>query len=116
MEVLWGMVLQREIHTVIYEDNEATEKIVRSGFSQTLRRITRTHKVNLGSLSDVVASPGRTLKRVKSVDQIADVFMKAVEQQGWQNALRLLGMTTSVPETVKRSMAGFKLQQDHKPE
>ena len=116
MEVLWGMVLQREIHTIIYEDNEATEKIVRSGFSQKLRHITRTHKVNLGSLCDVVASPDRTLKHVTSVDQIADVFTKAVEQQGWQNALRLLGMTTSVPETVRRSMAGFKLQQDQKPQ
>ena len=115
MEVLWSMVLQREIHTIIYEDNEATE-IMRSGFSQKLRHITRTHKVNLGSLSDVVASPGRILKHVTSVDQIADVFTKAVEQQGWQNALRLLGMTTSVPETVKRSMAGFKLQQDQKPQ
>ena len=116
MEVLWGIVLQREIHTIIYEDNEATEKIVRSGFSQKLRHMTRTHKVNLGSLCDVVASPDRTLKHVTSVDQIADVFTKAVEQQGWQNALRLLGMTTSVPETVRRSMAGFKLQQDQKPQ
>ena len=60
-------------------------------------------------------SPGHTLKHVKSAEQIADVFTEAVEQQGWQNALRLLGMTTSVPETVKRSMAVFKLQQDQKP-
>ena len=115
MEVLWSTVLQREVHTVIYEDNEATEKIVRPGFSQKLRHITRTHKVNLGSLRDVVVSSGRTLKHVKSAEQIADVFTKAVEQHGWQNALRLLGMTTSVLETVKRSMASFKLQQHQRP-
>ena len=90
MMTLWGHMLGRDVDLIIYEDNEATEKVVRSGFSHKLRHITRTHKVNLSSLKEIVDQPDVTLQHVKTKDQRADIFTKGVEAHKWANAIHLL--------------------------
>ena len=48
--ILWSLILGRDIKTRIYEDNQAIIIVVKKGYSKKLRHISRTHKVNLGSL------------------------------------------------------------------
>ena len=75
------------------EDNQATIKVVQAGFSQKLRHILRTHKVNLASLSEVIEhSPSASIDYIDTKEQAADVFTKALEPLKWPNALKLLGM------------------------
>ena len=51
--ILWSLILGRDIKTRIYEDNQAAITVVKKGYSKKLRHISRTHKVNLGSLKEV---------------------------------------------------------------
>ena len=78
MCTFWETVLRRKINLVIFEDNEATEKVVRSGYSQQLRHITRTHKVKIASIKEILDLPEVHLRHVMSDDQCADVFTKFV--------------------------------------
>ena len=47
---LWERLLGRPVKLRVKEDNQATIKVVKKGFSPKLRHIQRTHKVNLGCL------------------------------------------------------------------
>jgi len=88
------MILGRPIELVILEDNQATIKIVRKGYSSKLRHIYRTHKVNLGSIKEVLEEDNVTLTYCNTHYQAADVFTKALAPAAWQNALELLGIVT----------------------
>jgi len=91
---LWDMILGRSIELIILEDNQATIKIVRKGYSSKLRHIYRTHKVNLGSIKEVLEEDNVTLMYCNTHFQAADIFTKALAPSAWQNALDLLGIVT----------------------
>ena len=79
----------------ICEDNQATTIIIaKAGFSQKLRHISRTHKVNLGSIKEVLDTPSCDIQYIDTKEQAADIFRKALEPQKWGNALELLGLST----------------------
>ena len=75
-----------------YEDNQATIAVVQKGFSPKLRRIARTHKVDLGSLHEVFRKDALTLQRINADDQAADIFTKALPPQKWGAALKMLNI------------------------
>ena len=52
----WDVVLRRRMRLIVREDNQATIRIVVKGFSSKLRHISRTHKINLSSLSEQLAT------------------------------------------------------------
>ena len=76
----------------VCEDNTATIQVVQRGYSPRLRHITRTHKVNLGSLAEFFEDEYNRLQYTETSQQCADVFTKAVEASKWQNAIHLLRM------------------------
>ena len=79
----------------VCEDNEATIKIVKNGYSAKLRHISRTHKVNVSSLKEVLQGPGEDDWRIQYINtksQAADIFTKALGPQLWGPALDMLGI------------------------
>jgi hypothetical protein len=92
---LWETVLQRPVDLIIHEDNQATIQVVERGYSSKLRHITRTHKVNLGSLSEVLQDKGIKIQYVETTKQAADIFTKALEPIKWPNAIGLLNIKAS---------------------
>jgi hypothetical protein len=90
-----------------HEDNQATILVVRKGFSPKLRHVSRTHKVNLGSLTEVFNNSNVALEYISTEQQAADIFTKALPPQKWGSALKMLGIvdfnkygTRALPTTV----------------
>ena len=94
----WQTVAGREMTLKILEDNEATIKIVKQGYSSKLRSLSRTHRVNLGSIHEVIQQPDIFLEYIQTLLQAADIFTKALEPQKWEPALALLGMLNLPPK------------------
>ena len=84
---LFETLLGRKVNLEVCEDNQATMQVVQRGYSAKLRHITRTHKVNLGSLAEFFEDPHNVLKYTETTQQVADIFTKAVEGSKWQNAI-----------------------------
>ena len=94
---LWETLLGRKIKSDVCEDNTATIQVVQKGYSAKLRHITRTHKVNLGSLSEVFEDGQVNLRFTETAKQCADVFTKALEANKWPNALDLMQLRDESP-------------------
>ena len=95
---LWDALLQRPIVLDIAEDNEATIKICRSGRSQRLAHLPRTHKVSCAFISERMdQDPNITLQVTKSEDQAADLYTKRFDNP--QLRLRLLTLNNIVEPT-----------------
>ncbi len=89
---LWEKLLNGKIHVDCFEDNQATITVVQKGFSPKLRHIARTHRVDLGSLSEVFRKDSLTLQYIGTDDQAADIFTKALPPQKWGAALHMLNI------------------------
>ena len=87
---LWPTISGCDIKLSIQEDNEATIKIARKGFSPKLRSLTRTHRVNIGAIHEEITKDDVDLAHCPTDKQIADVFTKAIDPQKWRHALDLL--------------------------
>ena len=103
---LWELLLGRNLTLRVLEDNQATTLVVRKGYSPKLRHITRTHKINLSSLSEVFQDDSAELEYCKTDDQAADIFTKSLPPQKWGPALRLLGIRTDLANELKSSTEG----------
>ena len=90
----WETVAGGKFDLEIMEDNQATIKIVENGFSKKLRHCRRTHKVNIGSISEILKLDYVNIDYIKSEFQAADIFTKALDPQKWWPALKLLGIDT----------------------
>ena len=99
---LWSLMLGRDdLELVIHEDNQATILVVKKVYSPKLRHISRTHKVNLGCISEQLAPGSGISQYVDTNLQAADIFTKALPPQKWDNALKLLGIRQSLPEVLE---------------
>ena len=90
---LWETLLQREIILEAQEDNEATIKIVRKGYSPALRFLHRTQRVRIGWLKEIYHDSGlATLSHCGTKDMRADPLTKSIVPSQWRHALDMLGM------------------------
>ena len=90
--ILWECLLDRPVRLSIQEDNQATIRVVLKGFSPKLRHISRTHKVNISSVHEIVQDDNISVDYCETDKQAADIFTKALAPMKWGNALALLGM------------------------
>ena len=99
---LWEKLLDRTVELHCLQDNEATVKVLENGWSAKLRHVLRTHKVNLGSLSEQFEEDNIHLDPVGTKEQAADVFTKNLQPSVWQAALKMLHMSPkkSLPPRV----------------
>ena len=87
----------------IHEDNQATILVAKKGFSPKLRHISRTHKVNVASIAEMLQpETGVEIEYVITTKQAADIFTKQLAPQKWDAALRLLGIRTDLPEQLPK--------------
>ena len=68
------LILSRDIILEVKEDNEATIKVIRKGYSPKLRHIQRTRKVNLASLAEQFENPNLQLEYIHTTKQVADLI------------------------------------------
>ena len=94
---------QATVELKVQEDNQATTRVVRKGFSPKLRHISRTHKITLGSLREVMFETNICLEYVDTAEQAADIFAKALPIDKWEAALVLLGMHAEPPSQLERA-------------
>ncbi len=100
---LWERLLDRSVDLHCLQDNEATIKIIENGWSAKLRHVLRTHKVNLGSLSEQFECPNIHLNPVNTKEQAADIFTKNLQPAMWPAALEMLRMVRKldIPQCVR---------------
>ena len=88
-------MLQRKVRLVLREDNQATIKVVRQGYSAKLRHMPRTHRIDLRSLSESLERDSVELEYVETNLQRADIFTKALPPHKWDAAVGMLNIRTT---------------------
>ena len=89
------------MHQEIDEDNQATLLVAKKGFSPKLRRVQRTHKVNLACIAEQLENENISREYVKTDMQSADIFRKALPPNKWDHARRLLGIRVDLPDKLE---------------
>ena len=97
---LWDTLLGRPIDLIVLEDNQATIKIIRNGYSSKLRHVNRVHKINLSSVYERFEGDNVDIVYCNTDFQAADIFTKALAPNKWDHALKLLGMDTTLPSVA----------------
>ena len=98
---LWELILGRALTIVFHEDNQAMIQIMKSGKSDKLRHVGRTHRVSIHWLHERFQEPHYKLEYCESADQAADVFTKAFQDRlRWARACELINHV--VPSQVVR--------------
>jgi hypothetical protein len=106
---LWQKIIGPSINLEVFEDNQATIKVVEKGYSPKLRHIQRTHKVNLGSIKEVFDGEGCEISYITTDKQAADIFTKALPPQKWGAALNMIGIFSEpLPKCVTAHEGGVK--------
>ncbi len=73
---LWERILARPLALDVYQDNQATARIMSTGRAPTLRHIKRTHTVSIAWLHERVTGPDVRLDDCISNVMAADIFTK----------------------------------------
>ena len=108
---LFKVLFGPDVKLKVREDNEATAKVVTTGYSKKLRYLKRTQKISLSSLAEELNKDDVSLALVRSLDQKADVFTKAVAGGLWANAMKLLEIVQEY-EIISSTQTGLKLTID----
>ena len=89
---LWEILFDRKVSLLVLEDNQATIKVIRKGYSHKLRHLPRVHKIDLSALKELLDDGHFDIEYVVTDEQAADVFTKALPVHKWEHALELLGI------------------------
>ena len=71
---LWEHIFDRPLALEVYQDNQATARIMTTGRAPTLRHIKRTHGVSVAWLHERVSGPDINLHDCVSDVMAADIF------------------------------------------
>ena len=92
MNTVPQMILKETVQTVLQEDNQAVLVILRTGYSQKLRALNRTHKISVAALSDAIQARDITPTSTPSEDQLADIFAKAMVRPSFLAMRKRIGV------------------------
>ena len=92
MNTVLQMVLKETVQTILQEDNQAVLVILRTGYSQKLRALNRTHKISVAALSDAIQARDITPTSTPSEDQLADIFTKAMVRPSFLAMRKRIGV------------------------
>jgi hypothetical protein len=87
---LWEQLHEKSLRVAVQEDNQAAIICLKRGFSPKLGYLSRTHKVNLGAISEVLDKDGISLEYCSTNLMRADPLTKAFSGPSWPAALELL--------------------------
>ena len=87
---LWSLLLERRIGGVIFEDNESTIVVAKSGYSPQMRHLNKHHRISLGLVHDFVSHSDIDLTHVVTEEQKGDILTKGLSKQKHEAALKLV--------------------------
>ena len=100
-ELLWTEFLQRPVEVLVREDNQASCRVIATGYSAQLRYMLKTQRVNLAFLGEYFHNPMHSLEYVSTKDQCADFLTKALDTKfAVSHARNLVGLI-SKPKSIK---------------
>ena len=111
---LCKILLGRPTSCTLEQDNQATVAIAQAGYSQKLRYASRTQKINIKSIKEVIDRDNDTTRHINTYLQVADIFTKPVTPEKCQNAMLITNMITGtngkrVPHGLNRSCLTFPM-------
>ena len=90
---LWERLLDRPLVLEVYQDNQATARIMTTGRAPTLRHIERTHSVSVAWIHERISGPDINLNGCSSDVMAADMFTKHfINWEKWGSACHLFGI------------------------
>ena len=91
---LWELILgNQNLQLVVYEDNQATGRIVQTGRFQEFRHVKKTHGIQLSWLTDMLRRGTYKLVDCHTDAMCADIFTKHfVCPRKWTHAKQLIGI------------------------
>ena len=90
------------VDLICHQDNSAVIAIAHSGYSPKLRHLSKTHKIDLGSLYEALQDDRVQLRYIATDKQLADIFTKALAPAKWPAAVNLLYMQYLVSQHAGR--------------
>eukprot|EP00435_Cladocopium_sp_Y103_P060485 s1600_g22.t1 len=90
---LFETIFQKPIVLECLQDNSAVISIVSAGYSPKLRHMSKTQRIELGSIYEVFEEAGTVLLYIKTDKQRADPLTKNLQPISWPEALKLMGIT-----------------------
>ena len=93
---LWGKILGRVPKITLYEDNQATTRIITTGKYPKLRHVQRLHGVNIAWLHDLLWKQlYYDVFDTHTKRQAGDIFTKHFTAvPAWQHAVSLIGVVS----------------------
>ena len=88
-------ILGRKVTLTSFEDNEATEAIIKNGYSPALRHMGRVHGVSIGRVHECYYGdePIASIRHADTTEMKADIFTKSFNEVGkWLYAVAHLGI------------------------
>ena len=73
---LWERIAKRDMKPTLMEDNKAAIIVITSGKNPNMRHMSRTHRINLAFLTEVVSNKHVIMRHAATDYQCADVFTK----------------------------------------
>ena len=93
-----SLLLQQSVPVVFEQDNEALIKILKAGYSAKLRHMGRVHRINVASMSEVLAADDISCRYCHTKDQIANGLTKVIVPGEWGHMLQQLCLEQGPPE------------------
>ena len=91
-QLLWEKLLQRDVEVKLYEDNQATLKIIESGYSPKLRHLGKSQRVDVAFVSDCCKQCGVIPEYISTDKQKGDFLTKGLARDKHCKALDLVGI------------------------
>ena len=92
---LWSRILGRVPSVTLYEDNQATARIITTGKYPKLRHVQRLHGVNISWLHDLLKKGHYGLHDTHTKRQAGDIFTKHFTSVPlWNHAMSLIGVVS----------------------
>ena len=94
MQILLEIALQRRVLITCLIDNMQTIQAVTKGYSKKLRHLSRTQRICIGMLHEVINDPelSTQLEHCPTAVMKADIFTKALIGPKFETAVALIGL------------------------
>ena len=91
---LWDTLSNNKFDLIMFEDNQATLQILKTGKNPTVRHLNRTHRVDLAWLAErFKEDPHIDMKYCVTSEQCADILTKAFTKLvKWAHACKVMGI------------------------
>eukprot|EP00435_Cladocopium_sp_Y103_P050896 s279_g15.t1 len=117
---LFETIFQKPVVLECLQGNSAVISIVSAGYSPKLRHMSKTQRIELGSIYEVFEEAGTVLLYIKTDKQRADPRTKNLQPISWPEALKLMGIIPldkdhQSPLCASVRMSCFQLHQPQHP-